>query len=200
MDELLPRRRHPSFSSAETTVRPSRNKGSEGSSALSLKTAAIVGGAAIGAGLLTAWVAGVFAPKKKKAKPLGITVTAQCSQFNITDPHLLRSRIREYVQRQAKANQLDPLAIAAGFMRQPGLKCTAYPANPRNPGEAELYFMVVETVTSIMEEDRQLSAADKMTIDDFAAQWAASKGAPIEHGFADEQSEELIETPEDPLS
>lgn len=157
------------------------------------KKTALVGGAVLGGGiLLTAllWPR----PKKTKKPNLGLTVGPQCSNYTITDPLVLRNKLREEVGRKARLNQVDPFSITSAFLTQKALACVSYPNKTRNPGEAMLFYTIFKIVMSIMVDENKISQDGRETFELMASLWALSNGAVIEEGHAiEENNDGLVE-------
>lgn len=141
------------------------------------KKMTLVGGGLIAAGLTVAWLVKVLDKPTPKKTNYGIVVTAQCSDYTITDPLVLKTRLRDAVKRAGQKDNTDPFTITAAYLTQSGIGCTSYPSVPRNPGEARLFYEVFSMVTAIMQDTNQLSQPQRQIFDTMAQTWAASHGA-----------------------
>jgi hypothetical protein len=144
---------------------------------LNWKKLTLVGGGILAAGLTIAWVVKAFDKPAVKKTNYGLTVAPQCSNYTITDELMLKTKLREAVARAGKKDNNDPFTITAAYLTQKGIGCTSYPAVPRNPGEAKLFFDIFTMVTVIMQDTNKLSQQSRNTFDAMAKTWATSHGA-----------------------
>jgi hypothetical protein len=117
-------------------------------------------------------------PKATAPKPnLGLSVRPQCAGYTITDLTALRESLRRGLVKASKAGPPDPFRVTSDFLAQKRFGCTSYPAQVRNPGEADLFAAVFYIVTELMVQERLSSESQRQTFNVMVTTWAKSQGA-----------------------
>lgn len=111
-----------------------------------------------------------------KKKDFGIQVDPQCNQFTVTSEARIRDVIREEVRSLGKQGPVDPFDVARNYLNKAAPDCTTFPENTRNPGEAALFIMTLNTALDIMMEENLLSGAQVLTFQQMAQVWGVSQG------------------------
>ena len=137
----------------------------------------MVGVGAIGAVML---ISSLTSSKKTTSSlgGTGIEITDQCNSYKITDPDLFARSIRSIVKTDARQGVVDPFQVARKFLKKAAPKCSFYPSNTRNPGEASLFVRVLDEVLDVMKEENLLSAQQQSTFRGMVEVWATAQGVP----------------------
>lgn len=134
-----------------------------------------------------AMIAGLFGvalvwPKDVKAKKKGpgVVVDASCSGWNVTDQQAMNNRIRQLIQKHATAGVVDPFAVAHEFMREAAKHCRSYPSDAGTPQEAKLFVVVMNTVLTILMQEKLIGLEQLTTFTNMLKIWAVAQGVPPE--------------------
>jgi hypothetical protein len=111
-----------------------------------------------------------------KKKDYGIEVDPQCNQWNITSEGRIRDAIREETRTLAKKGAVDPFDVARNYLNKAAPNCTTFPENTRNPGEAALFIVTLNTSLDVMMEENLLSEGQSETFRQMAQIWGLSQG------------------------
>lgn len=109
--------------------------------------------------LLGAGAVAVMAAKgKKKKRPKGhwgIRVSKDCQLVEITNPVLFRDFLLGGYKELVEADpDLGVFQIASAMFGEVAPTCSPFPENPESPGVAELYSLIIKSLTGFMVADR----------------------------------------------
>jgi hypothetical protein len=116
-------------------------------------------------------------PKASPKKNYGLKVGPQCSTYELTDPERAKETVAELVTKAAAKGSVDPFAVTQQWLRGAAPSCTFFPAQVRNPGEAELFQLVFHEVATSLQEKNLISDDLKDTYFAMVDTWATSQGA-----------------------
>lgn len=119
-------------------------------------------------------------PPPKKKKDYGITVDPQCNNYEVTSAGAIQDAIREEINTLAKEGPVDPFDVARSYLKKAAPDCTTFPENTRNPGEAALFIMTLNTAIDVMLTENLLSESQSQTFRQMAQVWGISQGIPPE--------------------
>ena len=142
------------------------------------KKMVMVGVSAIGAVLL---ISSLTSSKKSSSTFLsgtGIEIADQCNSYKITDTDLFTRSIRTIIKADTRHGVVDPFQVARKFLKKAAPKCSFYPSNTRNPGEASLFVRVLDEVLDVMKEENLLSVQQQSMFRGMLEVWATAQGVP----------------------
>lgn len=138
----------------------------------------------IGAGVLlagvtvatVAWAWDKDPPPPKQA----LTAGDGCTKYAITSEQQLRDDLRTKLRSAAARGPVDPLSLAAQYIRSQVPSCPTYPARTNTPAQVRLFADVYVQLLEVMQEEQFLTPSDFTAWYSMMATWAANQGVSPE--------------------
>ncbi len=143
------------------------------------KIALGVGGAAV---VLTATIATVAWASKDDPPPpkKALEVGPGCTTYAILSQQQLRDELRLRLRAAARQGPIDPLTVAARYIRSEAPRCPTYPGHTETPGQVKLFAEIFNELLDIMIADDYMSGQDVTVWHGMMVTWAAGQGVPAE--------------------
>lgn len=134
----------------------------------------IAGGAVVGIATLAALIWASKSEDQPKRRPLEVDEDCTSYTINRTD---LREALREQVRAAAKKGAIDPLQVAAKYIRSVAPRCPTYPEKTETPGQAQLFAEICTELLGVMQDANYLSASDHDTWLAMMTAWTTAQEA-----------------------
>lgn len=152
---------------------PVRNISREGKIA-----AGILGGTVVLIGTVAtiAWASSGDPEPMKKALDVG----PGCTTYAIASEQQLRDELRASLREAAKKGPIDPLQVAAKYIRHVAPRCPTYPAHTETPAQVKLFADVYLQLLDVMVTEDYMSGNDYPVWVTMMTTWAAGQGVSAE--------------------
>ena len=138
----------------------------------------VAGGAAVLAATITtvAWASKSDPPPPKRALEIG----PGCTTYAILSQQQLHDELRIRIRAAAREGPIDPLTLAARYIRSEAPQCPTYPGQTETPGQVKLFVEIYSELLDVMVADDFMSGQDFTIWYGMMVTWAAGQGVSAE--------------------